>query len=130
MNDSDFLGSGWKYPLKVQNSALQLSHGEDSIRESIMIILQTARGERVMRPTFGCSIHNYVFSPNNSTTARSLEGAVEEALLEFEPRVEVNRVRVYSNAEEESRLNIEIDYIVKSSNARGNLVYPFYLENQ
>ncbi len=130
MSDSDFLGSGWKYPLKVHSSVLQLSHGEDSIRESIMIILQTARGERVMRPTFGCSIHNYVFAPNNSTTARSLQRAVEESLLEFEPRVEVDQVRVYSDTGEENRLNIEIDYTVKSSNARGNLVYPFYLENQ
>lgn len=130
MSDSDFLGRGWKFPFTMSQGSLQTSEGADSIRESILIILQTAPGERVMRPNFGCGIHEFVFHPNNSSTANVLAHEVKQSLLKFEPRINVDNVKVYSDPEEGSRMNIEIEYTIRAFNARENLVFPFFLENR
>ena len=81
-----------------------------------------------MRPTFGCGINNLVFDGNNSGTATLIQTTVEDALRDFEPRINLNDVRVEPDEFEESRLNIEIDYTVRTSNKKESLVYPFYLE--
>lgn len=129
MADVDFLGSGVRFPYSFSGGALELSEGEQSIRESILLILRTRPGERVMRPDFGCGLSELLFAENNSTTASLMQTTVEEALLEFEPRIDLQEVRVNPDAFEENRLNIEIDYIIRTANRRANLVYPFYLEN-
>ncbi len=129
MKDPDFLGVGWKFPPTMRNNALLLSEGEDVIRESILLILRTTRGERIMRPDFGCGINDMVFAENNATTHTLLAEVVNDALLEFEPRVNVNDVRVTADPDEDNRVNIEIEYTIKSSNAKENIVYPFFLEN-
>ncbi len=129
MADVDFLGSGFRFPFSLTEGALELSEGEVSIRESILLILRTRAGERVMRPDFGCGLSELIFAENNSTTASLMQTTVEEALLEFEPRIDVEEVRVRPDPLEENRLNIEIDYVIRSANRRTNLVYPFYLEN-
>ena len=83
MADVDFLGVGWKFPPAMKDGALELAEGVDSIRESILLILRTAKGERVMRPTFGCGINNLVFDGNNSAarfrTAHQLERRARRA---------------------------------------------------
>lgn len=123
----DFLGKGWKYPVSIQNSKIALSEGEDSIRESIMIILGTTKGERVMRPDFGCGIWELVFAPNNTSTATLVTFYIKEALLKWEPRIEVLDVSVTPDEEEGNKLIINVEYRVKTTNTKGNLVYPFYL---
>lgn len=130
MVGADFLGVGWKFPLTLNNNdgVLEYSESNDSIRESILLILRTAKGERVMRPNFGCGINDLVFDGNNSATATLIQTAVEDALRDFELRINVTDVRVEPDADEENRLNIEIDYVIRTSNRRENLVYPFYLE--
>lgn len=124
----DFLGTGWKYPVSIKNGKIESSEGEDSIRESIMIILTTAKGERVMRPDFGCGINELVFGLNNTATATLIQFYVRESLQKWEPRIEVLEVSVTPDGDERNRLNINIEYMVKSSNTRNNLVYPFYLQ--
>ncbi|MFV1950657.1 MAG: GPW/gp25 family protein [Nitrospinota bacterium] len=126
----DFLGKGWKYPVSIQKGKIAFSEGEDSIRESIMIILGTAKRERVMRPDFGCGINELVFAPNNTSTVTLITFHVKEALLKWEPRIEVLNVSVTPDEEERNRLNINIEYMVKTSNTKKNMVYPFYLESR
>ena len=128
MAESDFLGKGWRFPISIQAGRLGYSEAEQSIRESILIILGTSKGERAMRPAFGCNINEYVFAPNNTATASLLSFYVKEALLEWEPRIEVLEVSVSPDENEPNRMNISIDYKIKSSNTVDNLVYPFYLE--
>lgn len=128
MMNSDFLGKGWKYPLALTQNEIACSEGEDLIRESIRVILGTTKGERVMRPEFGCGINELVFAPNN-TTAALIEFYVKEALLNWEPRIEVLTVTVTPDSEEPNQLRIDIEYRIKTSNTKGNLVYPFYLES-
>ncbi len=126
--EQDFLGKGMHFPPTIKGGQLAMSSGEDLIGESIIIILGTAKGERVMRPDFGCGIQELVFAPNDTSTATLLTFHVKEALLKWEPRIEVLSVDVLSDSGETNRLNISIEYRVKTTNVRKNLVYPFYLE--
>jgi hypothetical protein len=128
MKNADFLGNGWKFPISVEEGKLVTSEGEDSIKDSIMIILGTAKGERVMRPDFGCGIDELVFAPLNTSTSTLIDFHVREALLIWEPRIDVLNVIVSTEKKESGILYINIDYIVKASNTKRNLVYPFYLE--
>lgn len=128
MENVDFLGRGWKYPLTIDKGKIAFSEGEDSVRESILIILGTVKGERIMRPDFGCEITELVFSPNNTQTATLFAFYIREALMKWEPRIEVLDVNAYPDAEEKNKVNINIDYMIKTTNTKSNLVYPFYLE--
>ncbi|MBU3967804.1 MAG: GPW/gp25 family protein [Euryarchaeota archaeon] len=128
MTEADFLGRGWKYPVSIENGKIISSEGYDSIRESIMIILGTSKGERVMRPDFGCGINELVFAPNNTSTATLITFYIKEALLKWEPRIELLKVNAQPDETEQNKLIITIDYMVKTTNTRDNLVYPFYLE--
>lgn len=128
MKVEDFLGSGWKCPVSIKNNKIASSGGEDSIRESIIIILTTAKGERVMRPDFGCDINELVFAPNTTSTATLIQFYIEQALLKWEPRIEVLDISVTSDEDERWKLFINIEYLVKTTNTKDNLVYPFYLD--
>lgn len=130
LNTSDFLGRGSKFPVAVANGRMVASEGEEKIRESILIILGTSKGERVMRPEFGCSINDLVFEVNNTATTTLVAYHVEEALLKWEPRIEVLNVFVSPDEVIREQLNIEIDYEVKLTNSKANLVYPFFLEGK
>src|SRR5574341_1459521 len=124
----DFLGRGWKFPVSVKDGKIVSSEGEDSIRESIRIILSTAKGERVMRPDFGCDINELVFAPIKTSTATLIDFHIREALLIWEPRIELLSVNVSPAENEKGKLIINIEYMIKASNTKSNLVYPFYLE--
>ena len=124
----DFHGVGWRFPIGPDgHGQIAEAAGEESIRDAIWIILSTAPGERMMRPDFGCGIHDLVFAPNSAGTASRVAGEVRQALLQWEPRIDVLDVRVSSSGDGEELL-IQIDYRVRSTNNRFNMVYPFYLE--
>ena len=124
-----FLGVGAGFPLQLDAH----SHGfvraeyEESVRQSILLILGTAKGERVMRPDFGCGIHDLVFQNLSSGTTGRVQQTVREALLRLEPRIDVTDVDVRSGGEG-SVLEIRIEYEVRATNNAFNLVYPFYLQ--
>lgn len=123
-----FLGVGWRFPVTTDaDGALQLAAYEESVRQSIWIILGTARGERVMRPEFGCGIYDLVFEVNSAATAGKVAQAVRESLLLFEPRIDVRDIDVTPGGDGEVLL-ISITYEVRATNNVFNLVYPFYLE--
>lgn len=124
----EIVGSGWAFPPRIdQQGGLALTNERSELVQSIYIILSTSPGQRVMRPTFGCRLHELVFSPNNSHTAAQARRYVEEALGMWEPRINVLQVNVFPDPQENSRLMIEIEYEVKASHDRRSLVYPFYL---
>jgi phage baseplate assembly protein W len=100
---------------------------DDLVRQSIFIILGTALGERVMRPHFGCEIHELVFAPNTLNTATLAAQFCLEALTKWEPRIEEIETDAEPSADEPNRLDVHIKYKVRSSNHKRNLVYPFYL---
>jgi Bacteriophage baseplate protein W len=123
-----FLGVGWAFPVTADAAgAFDLAAYEESVRQSVWIILGTAKGERVMRPDFGCGIYDLVFDVNGAATAGKVSRAVQDALLSFEPRIDVVNVAVRPDGNGEVML-ISIDYEVRTTNNVFNLVYPFYLE--
>jgi phage baseplate assembly protein W len=125
----EFLGTGWKFPIRVDpRGGLAFSSGEQDVQEAIWVILSTARGERQMRPDFGCGIQDYVFAPNNTSTRSNIAQQVRQALTHWEPRIDVQNVRVESSPDEENKLLIRIDYRIRSGNTSHNLVYPFYIQ--
>ena len=126
--EKDILGAGWHFPMRISSrGGLLMSQYETDIEQSIELILKTAKGERRMRPEFGCSINDYVFDPNNATTSGLISRAVEEALGWWEPRIEVLDVDVSPDLKNESLLFVNIKYRVKATNDERSLVYPFYL---
>lgn len=126
-----FLGSGVGFPcqLNQQTQDLHIAQYEESVYQSILMILGTAKGERVMRPEFGCGIYELVFEPQTATTAGTVSQMVQEALLRFEPRIDVLDVQVTTQSESMGEvLRVNVHYQVRATNNAFNLVYPFYLE--
>ncbi len=124
----EIIGSGWAFPLHADGRGrVALARGEGDIEQAIGIILGTAKGERRMRPEFGCAIHELVFAPNNETTWGLARYAVEEALGWWEPRIAVEDVEVFASPEEPTRMDVSISYTVRATKDARTLVYPFYL---
>jgi len=126
-----FLGTGLQFPFKInKEGSVDIVSYEDDISEAIKIILQTAPGERVMRPEFGCGINEYVFSVINKSNLLQIQNEVERALILYEPRIIIENISAQLEENHGSSLLINIDYIVKKTNARHNMVYPFYLREK
>ena len=133
---SRFLGTGWRFNLADgddigvganNDGRISLLEDEENVRQSIWLILSTAPGERVARPDFGCGIHRLVFATQNAGTIGEVTQAVDEALVRWEPRIDVLSVQVQPDSLEKSLLLIDIQYQIRATNSRFNLVYPFYL---
>ena len=130
-NDRDFLGKGLRFPVSINlNGGVSSSALEENVRQCIFIILGTAPGERINRPSFGCQIHDLMFAPNNDLTAARAEIYCEEAIYKFEPRVEQVACRAAPNVDEPNRLDIRIEYVIAGKNDKRNLVFPFYLHTE
>lgn len=126
--DRAFLGRGWAFPPGPgEDGRMATAAAEEDIGQAVWLILDTARGERLMREDFGSGLHKLVFEPLNSTTVALVRHHVEEALIQWEPRIDHIDVRVQA-ATNQGRLDIEIRYRVRSTNTFYNLVYPFYLQ--
>lgn len=125
----EFLGKGWSFPVGVDSSTgtIRVSEFQQDIKEAIWIILSTTKGERVMRPEFGCGIHDYVFSSLSTTNIGMMESTVREALVKWEPRIKVLGVSAEQDSSQPGKLVINIEYVIRATNNRYNLVYPFYL---
>jgi phage baseplate assembly protein W len=126
-----FLGRGWAMPvqLDLRTGTVAVSEYEDDIRQSILLIVETAPGERVMRPNFGCGIHELVFESPDSATLNRVQSVVEDALRQYEARIEVNGVTVrYEPQLSDGRLTIEVEYRIRKTNQLGNFVFPFYFK--
>jgi uncharacterized protein len=129
---SQFLGTGWDFlglTAAPAEGDISLAAEEESIRQTIWIVLGTSPGERVMRPEFGCGIHDQVFALRNASTQGAVARAVREALILWEPRIEVQSVEAEVDPAALNRLLVRIDYRVRTTNNQFNLVYPFYLES-
>lgn len=125
-----FLGTGWKFPITVDGitGRIEESSYEENIRQSIYLIIMTKPGERVMRPDFGCEIHNFMFENIDYTTLSRMKQAVEEALIRWEPRITDTEVTVVDAVREQNAVELQIAYRVRTTNNPYNLVFPFYLE--
>lgn len=125
---SDFFGKGWSFPVRIRGGGgFSLEEGRDRIAQSIWLILSTAPGERVMRPEFGCRIHEYLHAPNNASTRGAIAHFAREALTRWEPRIDVTDIHTETDPDEPNLVELHISYRLRSNNAAHNLVYPFFL---
>jgi phage baseplate assembly protein W len=131
VGEKEYLGQGLAFPLQIsQQGGIALARGSHDIEQAIRIIMGTIPGERVMRPEFGCRIHELIFAPNNATTRGLMAHYVEQALLRWEPRITVQEVNVSSDPGHDGTLLVEIRYLIKDSHDRRSIVYPFYLTGE
>lgn len=129
MSVREILGTGWKFPIRIDGrGGFAMSSEEQDIAEAVWIVLATSRGERMMRPDFGCGIDDYVFAPNNATTRGAVAHQVQQALMRWEPRIDLADVRVEEDPAQPNLLLIHVDYRIRSNNSFHNLVYPFFLD--
>jgi phage baseplate assembly protein W len=125
------VGKGWAFPPKLgERDMMRMTEDDADIRQAIRIILGTALGERVMRPDFGCRIHELIFWPANQETANIAERYVREALLRWEPRIRIESIVVTPGGARNGEMTIEISYEVKARHDKHSLVYPFFLTPQ
>lgn len=129
-NPKDFLGRGWRFPVAIDPASgnIAMSEFERDIRESITIILSTARGERVMRPDFGCGIQDLVFASMNTSTLGLFESNIRECIIQFETRVEILRLEISTANADDGHLEVDLYLRVRDTNHEFNMVYPFYLK--
>lgn len=124
-----FQGRGWRFPILPDAAGrLGYSEGEENIEQSLRILLLTALGERVMRFDFGCRAPQLVFAPGGQRYLRLLETTVREAVRDWEPRITLEHVAAEAGPEEPQRVTVSIGYLIRQTNTRTNLVFPFYLD--
>ncbi len=127
----NFLGKGFAFPMRVDGRGMvETSTGDKAVAEAIQLILGTAVGERIMRPDFGCAIHDLVFHPVDANTCSMVSLYVQQSLMKWEPRIDDIKVRSYPDPTAENTILIVIDYRVRSTNNMKNMVYPFYLRRE
>jgi len=129
--DREYIGQGLAFPLQVNpRGEIALATGERDIQQAIRIILGTMPGERVMRPEFGCRIHELVFAPHDAATEGLAVYYVQEALERWEPRIDVVVVNVATDPVKEGIMLLEIKYRVRDTHNERSIVYPFYLSGE
>jgi phage baseplate assembly protein W len=125
---TDILGSGLAFPLRADHSGgLRLASGEEDVEQAIGLILGTSPGERAMRPEFGCEVHDLVFETVDAAMIGRIEAAVRAALDRWEPRIEVTEIEFDLSRTREGRLDVVLEYRLRQTNSKRNLVYPFYV---
>lgn len=125
----DFLGTGWAFPvLPDPAGGLRYVSGEASIQDCLLVLLQTATGERVMRPDFGTTAPTVVFAPGSPANLRMLENSISDAIQAYEPRVELDSVVAEPTPGQENQVVVSVSYRIRRTNTKANLVLPYYLD--
>ena len=124
----DFIGAGWNFPVRVDStSAIALATQSRDVEQAIELILRTAPGERPMRPEFGCRIQDHLFALTNDATAAAIANDVRAALEQWEPRIDVDDVRVGYGRGDGNTFYVDVHYRIRGDNDDRNLVFPFYV---
>lgn len=126
--EASFIGRGWAFPPRfaTHGASAEMVTGDKDIEQSLHILFATQLGARIMRPEYGCDLKRFVFESVSEGLLAEISDVVERAVVLFEPRIDIESVRV--DARESHVLMILLEYQIRGTNSRRNLVYPFYLE--
>lgn len=129
-NERPFTGTGWSFPptFEKREGKVLLTSDKEDIERSLEILLGTIKGERIMLPSYGCNLDEMIFESFNLTIKNYMIDLIQTAILYHEPRIELKKISIDESFITDGRLLIELDYIIRSSNSRFNMVYPFYIE--
>ncbi len=127
--EHSFLGTGIKFPIQINNitGEFVMSSEEESVKESVYIILMTQKSERWLRPSFGSNILSYTFTDISLTRISMMEKEIERAITDNEPRISKVDVDIQP-AMDKGCLIISLQYTIALTNRKDNLVFPFYFE--
>ncbi|MBN1177977.1 MAG: GPW/gp25 family protein [Anaerolineae bacterium] len=126
--EKEFLGRGIAFPLRVNaRGEIALVGGAEDIEQSVRIILSTRPGERVMRPEFGCRVHELLFEPRDAATQALVQQYVGDALRRWEPRIDVQSIDVFTDDTLDGAILVEISYLIKPTHDQRSIVFPFFL---
>lgn len=125
---TSFLGTGWGFPptFDANSQSLLTSSDEQDIDESLQILLSTRLGERIMEPSYGCNLQDLLFNSLDLTLKTQVIDQIKTSILYFEPRIDVTKIDLTESNDLEGILLIHIEYTVRTTNSRKNMVYPFY----
>jgi phage baseplate assembly protein W len=128
--NQSFLGRGWSFPpeFNKESRAVKMLEDEVDIKSSLHILLSTRLGERVMLPGYGCNLEELLFSPLTLTLKTYVTDLIKTAILYHEPRIDVKKIDIDPTDELNGVLLVNIDFIIRSTNSRMNMVFPFYKE--
>lgn len=128
---TSFLGTGWSFPPEFvrETGQVLMTSDEDDIRASLAILLGTAAGERFLNPEYGLDLHEMLFEPLSTTMKTFLQDRVKTAILIYEPRINLLSLELDTTAQYEGKIAVVLDYEVRATNSRYNLVYPFYVSD-
>lgn len=128
--DKTFLGKGWGFPPEFGRRAksARMVAAEEDIDESLRILLATAPGERVMQPAYGCGLKLHVFENIDESSITLIRDTIRRAVLFFEPRITLEDIEMDASDAVEGVLRIKLVYVVRTTNSRSNMVYPFYFQ--
>jgi len=124
-----FLGVGWKFPpsFDKQDRSVRMVSEEKDIEESLRILLSTKPGERVLNLAYGCDMRRFLFEPIDTTTITLMKSTIEQAINNYEPRIELDNINITPDENEPTLIYIDIAYTVQLTNTRTNMVFPYYL---
>ena len=125
---NSFLGRGWSFPpsFNREGGRTNMLEDEDDIRSSLEILLSTVQGERILQPTYGCDLTPLLFEPLTTSLRTEMVDKISNAILYFEPRIDVEKIELKDDHILEGIVLITIDYVIRSTNSRNNFVFPFY----
>lgn len=128
MNTETFLGEGWSFPphFDKKSGELVTTAGVVDINKSLEILLSTRLGERIMLPNYGCNLEELMFQPLDVTLKTYIQELIKTAILYCEPRIDTQEITLDTTNEENGEILIQIEYIVRITNSRANMVFPFY----
>lgn len=127
-NKASFLGTGWGFPPEFKQKQVKMISNEEDIESSLHILLTTRLGERVMLPEYGCNLEELLFEGLNRTLITYVVELIKTAILYHEPRIDVLKIDISETEPLEGKLIVEIDYRIRATNSRRNMVFPFYRE--
>jgi phage baseplate assembly protein W len=126
--EKTFLGRGWSFPPEFRRSekAVHMTTDEVDIEKSLQILLSTRLGERIMVPDYGCNLDELLFKPLTLTLKTFVTDLIKRSILYHEPRIDVQKIAIDPVDERAGQLLITIDYTIRTTNSRKNMVFPFY----
>ncbi len=129
MKEKTFLGIGWSFPptFNKESSDVKMVSDETDIKESLEIYFNTKLGERIMRPNYGCVIHEHIFDKIDESILNILSFELTQNIGQIEPRIIIEKIEIKQSNIENGELQISIEYKIISSNVRDNIVFPFYI---
>lgn len=127
-NKQAFLGKGWSFPpeFKKTTKAVVMIADEEDIKSSLEILLSTKIGERIMQPKYGCNMDELLFNTLDLTLKTFVSELIKTAILYHEPRIDLEKIDITQGDDLKGELLVILDYKIRATNSRINMVYPFY----